>query len=59
NFDRQDVVFFRARDHTCGMSSVWKSTTAQDIGTFYLAIILNANLRFCQLEKSTTWKTVR
>ena len=38
NFDRQDVVLSQARDYTCSMSSVWKSTTTQDIGTFYDAI---------------------
>ena len=38
NFDRQDVVVPQARDHTCSMSSVWGTTTTQDIGTFYNAI---------------------
>ena len=40
NFDRQAVVIFQAREHTCSMSSVWKTTTVQNIGTFYDAIKL-------------------
>ena len=31
-------MVFQARDHTCSMSSVWKTTSSQDIGTFYDAI---------------------
>jgi len=38
NFDRQDVLVLQARDHTCSMSSVWRTKTTQDIGTFYDAI---------------------
>ena len=38
NFDKQDVVVLQARDHTCSMSSVWRTTTTQDIETFYDAI---------------------
>ena len=45
NFDRQDVVVSQVRDHTCSMSSVWETTTTQDIGTFYDAI----KIRFAEL----------
>ncbi len=38
NFDRQGVVIFQVRDYTSSMSSVWRTTATQDIGTFYLAI---------------------
>ncbi|MCK5681262.1 hypothetical protein KAI46_10685, partial [bacterium] len=43
NFDRQDVEVFQARDHTHSMSSVWKTSTTQDLGTFYDAINVGAD----------------
>ncbi|MEA1921403.1 MAG: hypothetical protein U9N63_01985 [Pseudomonadota bacterium] len=34
----QDDVVSQARDYTSSMSSVWETTSSQDIGTFYDAI---------------------